>query len=157
LTHIELDELNWQANWTHTETEELREKLKRACDDAGDWVLDGTNRRVRDEVLRQAEVVVWLDYSASLMFIRLLKRTLSRVLFARRLWNGNIESWRSVLSTNSVLIWYWRMLRPARAEFAAMHASRIAHGMATLRFNTPQQADAWLASMQRFAQTQRIK
>jgi adenylate kinase family enzyme len=55
------------------------------------WVVDGNYSAVRGIVWRQADTVVFLDYSFWLIMRRLLWRTLQRSLNQEEIWNGNRE------------------------------------------------------------------
>ena len=108
---LELDELFHQPGWTELPTEDFRAKVGEfVANDA--WVVDGNYERVRDLVLARAHLVVWLRMSRALVVRRVVKRTVSRVLLRRELWNGNRESWRAVLSRDperSIVVWAWVM------------------------------------------------
>ncbi len=61
LSHIELNALFWEANWTQVTSEVFRERVAQAlCADR--WVVDGNYNQVRDLTWSQADTVVWLDY-----------------------------------------------------------------------------------------------
>lgn len=113
--HIELDSLNWEANWTAAPTDVFRQRVHNALE--GDtWVVDGNYTAVRDLVWPGATVLVWLNYPLRVLLWRLLRRTLRRTLRKEELWNGNRERLMTqFLSRDSLFLWllrtYWRRRR----------------------------------------------
>ena len=70
------------------------------------WVVDGNYGRLRDQVLEQADTVVWLNLPWRVMLWRVLKRTFRRAWDKQQICGENTESWRQVLSTKSLWWWY---------------------------------------------------
>ena len=106
--HIELDALQHQPGWQESPVEQFRAELREAVGAPG-WVVDG-NYRSRAADLIDADTVVWLDYSRSLVLARVVRRTVGRLVLRRELWNGNRESWRNVVSRDplkNVVLWAW--------------------------------------------------
>jgi hypothetical protein len=50
----------------------------------------------------------------------LLRRTLRRVVSQEELWNGNRESWRMMLSRDSILLWFLHTYWRRRREYPAL-------------------------------------
>jgi len=118
--HIELDELFHQPNWTPLPDEEFRSRLAGAI--VGDrWVVDGNYGAVRGIVWGAADTIVWIDLPRRVVMARLLRRTIGRVVFRKKLWNGNRESLRNAISTDpdrSVLVWAWTHFDERRATYS---------------------------------------
>lgn len=75
-THIELfhiDKLFWKPNWIHISTDELQEKLKEimALDS---WIIDGNYSGTMEMRLREADTVIWLNYSIITCLYGIIKR-----------------------------------------------------------------------------------
>jgi adenylate kinase family enzyme len=114
VAHIELDALHHGPNWSEPTAEQFRITVQSAMDSqpAG-WVIDGSyERKLGSLVTDAADTVVWLDLPLALKLGRLWRRTSHRIRNHVELWNGNRESWRSVL-------WGWDSLVPwtIRAHF----------------------------------------
>ena len=73
---VELDALNWQANWTMTDVETFREQV-RTVTAADAWVVDGNygGRGARDIIWPRADTVVWLDLPLLVTLLRIAKRS----------------------------------------------------------------------------------
>ncbi|MHB1446309.1 MAG: P-loop NTPase family protein [Acidimicrobiales bacterium] len=89
--HVELDALYWEPGWVEADVEVFRARVEAAT--AGDrWVTCGNYwSKLGPYLWPRADTVVWLDLPLWLIEVRVLRRTLVRVLGRRRLWNGNRE------------------------------------------------------------------
>ncbi|KAJ7281005.1 hypothetical protein C8J57DRAFT_1300638 [Mycena rebaudengoi] len=78
---ITLDALFWKPGWEQSTNEEMRERVKKALDEAnGSWVIDGNyKRRVGSIVEDSCTDVIWLDPPLALYFPRLIIRTFLRM------------------------------------------------------------------------------
>lgn len=102
---IDLDALHWGPNWQGAPTEIFRERVAQAVS-AERWVIAGNYSKVRDLIWTRADTLIWLDYPFPLVFWRLFRRTLTRIVTQEELWGGNRESWRGTfLSRDSLLVW----------------------------------------------------
>ena len=103
--HIELDELFWSANWTPRPHEEFVEAVRQAAQ-AECWVADGNYSAVREVLWSRATHVIWLHFSRTVVFSRVLWRTLRRAVTRERLWHGNSESLvKAFFSRDSIVLW----------------------------------------------------
>jgi adenylate kinase family enzyme len=114
----ELDALFWRPGWVETPADELRALVEPIVAAAG-WVIDGSYQgRLGDLVLRNADLVVWLDLPMYVWLPRLLRRTLRRLLRREELWNGNRETLQNALfSRNSLLVYTLRWYRSRRRRY----------------------------------------
>ncbi len=67
------------------------------------WLLDSSYGAWLDLVLPRVQLVVGLDYPRWLSFGRLLRRTVSGAVTKEPRCNGNVETWRNMLSRDSIL------------------------------------------------------
>lgn len=89
---IEMDALVHGPGWTETPDDELRAKVEPIVASDG-WVIDGHYQsKLGDLVLRNADLVVWLDLPIRIWLPRLIRRTLRRMRGREQLWNDNRES-----------------------------------------------------------------
>lgn len=102
---IELDALHWLPNWVERDDSEFRALVANATEGER-WVVDGNYSVVRDVLWPKATDIVWLNFSRTTVFSRVLWRTLRRCLRQEKLWAGNTESLRKAFfSRESVLLW----------------------------------------------------
>jgi adenylate kinase family enzyme len=138
--HVELDALHWGPNWAEPTADEFRARVQAALPEGG-WVVDGHyGGKLGDLVLRQADLVVWLDPPLSTILLRLWTRTLRRIRDGDELWGGNRETWRGAfLSRNSLFVWalktHFRRRRTMSATLERLNAVRL---------RSVEEADGWL-------------
>jgi adenylate kinase family enzyme len=146
---VELDAFQHGPNWQQATPEELRARVTAALDAAPDgWVVDGNYYTpLGGTVLDRADTLVHLDPPLVTAFSRVLRRTTSRALLRRELWNGNRESVRLMFTPRySMPLWVLKQhghFRRRIREIAALHPHLT---VVTLR--TRRDADAWLQSIQ---------
>jgi len=142
---VELDSLVHGPNWTETPDGELRALLEPILASDG-WVIDGGYwGKLGDLVLRNADVVVWLDLPVRIWLPRLIRRTTVRVIRREELWNGNRETVRSFVFSRDSLLWY--ALRNHRRH-RRVYPERLAP-YPVVRLRTPRQVREWLATAAR--------
>jgi adenylate kinase family enzyme len=130
VARTELDALFHQPGWTTLPDDEFRAEVAARAAGPG-WVIDGNYRVVRDLVWERAQLIVVLDPPRRRVMVQLLRRTVTRAALRVELWNGNRESFRSLVSTDdqrNVVLWSWRThhryhdVVPAEARSGAPHA-----------------------------------
>ncbi|MDP5228712.1 MULTISPECIES: adenylate kinase [Arthrobacter] len=143
--HSADDEIGWMpaadAPWTNRAPEEMRAIAAGICAQ-DDWILDSAYGHFTDLVLARAELVVGLDYSRLLTFLRLLRRTIHRIRSHESVCNGNVETLRQALSRDSILIWHLTSFRGKRARLHAWAADPSAPPVLILK--SPAELESWL-------------
>ena len=142
--HLELDSVFHQPGWQPLDSAAFR-RIVRAHTDGPGWVVDGNYSAVQDIVWGRADTVIWLDPPRRRVMRQLILRSLRRVATRAELWNGNTESWRSLLRLDpqeSVIRWAWTQHRSCRARYLdAQHDPAHAH-LAFVMLRTPAQTAA---------------
>lgn len=139
---VELDALVHGPNWTETPDDELRSLVGPVVEGDG-WVIDGSYQaKLGDLVLRNADVVVWLDQPLRVWLPRLLRRTHRRVRGHEQLWNGNRETWRGALLGRDALFPY--ALR-SHFEKRRRYPAKLA-AYPVVRLRSPREVEFWLES-----------
>jgi len=143
IPHIELDSLNWEANWTQMPRDVFRSRVLEAVS-ADRWVVDGNYSKARDLVWERADTVVWLNFSLPVILNRLLSRTFRRVVIGEECCNGNRERLSQALSRDSIILWALQTYKRRRAEYPPLLAALEQRGVRTIRLHSPKEADRWL-------------
>jgi adenylate kinase family enzyme len=144
--HIDLDAINWQADWKDLnvhDPDEFRRRVAEAAA-AATWVSCGNYSKVRDILLGRATHLVWLDYPKPLVMARVLKRSFSRAWTGDELWpgTGNREQFSRWLDKGHPIRWAWDTYADRRARYAAMmHDPALAH-LERVRVTRPWEAAA---------------
>ena len=147
VTYVELDALNWEADWVglnEQDPPEFRRRVEGAVRrDA--WVVDGNYGVVRDLVWPKATAVLWLDYPLWLALWRLAKRTIPRIVTNEPLWKGNTESFRTqLLSRDSIFLWAVKTHRRRHTTYPAILARPEHTHLTVVRHRSPRETAAWL-------------
>jgi adenylate kinase family enzyme len=146
LPYVELDELHHGPNWTEATAEELRAKVRAFMEAArGGWVVDGNyDAKLGDLVLASADTIVWLDLPLSTKLRRLWRRTRARIRGDAKLWNDNVETWRSAFwGGESLFVWAIRSHIRHRRAWPRRFDSRV------VRLRSEAEVAAWLADLPR--------
>src|SRR5690242_9926649 len=120
LPYVELDELHHGPNWAEASAEELQAKVRDFMGSARDgWVIDGNyERKLGDLVIGAADTIVWLDLPLGTKLRRVWRRTRARIRGDEKLWNDNVESWRSAFwGRESLFAWTIRSHVRQRLEW----------------------------------------
>ncbi len=143
---VELDSLRFRENWEQTTDAEFRAAADERL--SGDrWVADGNYTLLQDIVWGRAETLIWLDYAFSVNAVRLLKRTVRRIVTQEPLWHGNRESLKMALSRESILLWLLRSYSRRRRLMPGRLADPRWTHLQVLRFHTPRETERWLESI----------
>jgi adenylate kinase family enzyme len=145
--HVELDGLHHGPNWTPVPREVFRERVAAATDGAS-WAVDGNHiDAVGESLWPRADTIVWLDLPLPLILVRIVRRSVGRILRRTELWSGNRETWRGLLGRDSLVGWAVSSHRRHRAELPLRLASPRLTGVRVLRLRSSAEADRWLASL----------
>ncbi|CUR60574.1 hypothetical protein NOCA1210178 [metagenome] len=72
------------------------------------WILDSSYGAWVDLVLPRTQLVIGLDYPRWLSLGRLVRRTVSGAITREPRCNGNVESWRNMVSRKSIVRWHFQ-------------------------------------------------
>ena len=121
-----VDDLTWEPGWVEVPIDEQRRRIGAIC--AGQqWILDTAYSRWLDLALSHVELIVALDYPRWLSLGRLMRRSVARAFDRRTICNGNKESFRQLLSRDSIVVWHFRSFARKRQrvnEWAANASGR---------------------------------
>ena len=141
---IELDAIRHGPNWVETPDDIFRERVAASLSTEG-WIVDGNYSVARDIIWPRATTLIWLDYSFPLVFWRLFRRTMTRGIMRKRLWNGNREDlWRHFLTKDSLFLWAFRTHWSRRESLAAALDSPEYNAIEVLRFESARETRHWL-------------
>ena len=147
LAHVELDALFWDPGWTQAPRDVFRQRVSDAVARDG-WVADGNYGAVRDIIWGLADTVVWLDYPLWVNMVRLVRRTVPRVLRRQELWNGNRERFKDqFLSRDSLFLYAARTHADKRRQYPVLFSSPEYRHLHVIRLRSPRATREWLASL----------
>jgi hypothetical protein len=104
-------------------------------------VLDGGYSSVRDALFRRATHLVWLDYERRVIMVRVIRRSLLRVVLRTELWagTGNRERWRHLLQPSHPIRWAWSTWDRRRRETAERLVENDYAHLVVLRLRRPRE------------------
>jgi adenylate kinase family enzyme len=144
---VDLDALGWDAGWTMPPPDVMNARVSAALT-GGRWITAGNYSRVRPIVWGRADTVVWLDYPLTVIYPRLFRRTVRRVISREELWGGNRETFRAqFMSRESLFLYVARSHQRKKREFKTALAQPAYAHLRLLRFHSPQETAAWLANL----------
>lgn len=146
--HLELDSLYHQAGWAPLPDGDFQQRVS-AFTRRANWVIDGNYAQVRPLILQRCTLVVILDYNRPIIMWRVIRRTLSRILMQKTLWNGNRESMKFLFTLNrdeNIILWAWSTFASRRASFDEL-AKQLPKTIELVRLTKPSQAKAFIAGL----------
>jgi adenylate kinase family enzyme len=141
LPYHELDALHHGPGWVPRP--EFAEDVRRfAARD--EWVTEDQYHSILGDLLwERADTVIWLDLPRRTIMWRVIRRSVSRAITRRELWNGNRESVRDWLSPEHPIRWAWTHAARRSRETAEREARFP--GVTVVRLRTAREARRWLA------------
>jgi adenylate kinase family enzyme len=136
-----VDDLAWLPGWRTTTEEYQRGVIAPICESES-WILDTAYGQWLDLAIDRAEVIVALDYPRWFSFLRLLRRTFSRVVDKKPICNGNVETLRNTFSRDSILLWHFRSFRRKRTRIRSWAAA--VSGPPVIVIQSAWEAEMWL-------------
>lgn len=144
---IELDDLNWGPNWTPRPHAEFRAGIEQATAGSSGWVIHGNYSKVRDLTWAKATHLIWLDYPRRVVFWRVFKRSLYRILTRQVLWSGNRESFsKTFFSRDSILLWSFQTYSVRKKQYEALTRAPEYSHLKVARLKDSGQAEVLLKS-----------
>jgi adenylate kinase family enzyme len=144
-----VDDQTWKPGWVAVPEPEQRRVFTEIC--AGEsWLLDSAYGIWVDVVLDRVQLIVALDYPRWFSLQRLLRRTLARAKDRAAICNGNHETWRQMVSSDSILLWHFKSFRRKhdRIEAWCREADVAPAAPRVLRFTDPRALDRWIAGLE---------
>lgn len=149
--HIDLDAINWQADWKDLNTHDVADFRRRVAEAAAGeaWVCCGNYSKVRDLVQARATHLVWLDYPRALVMARVIKRSFHRAWTGEELWpgTGNKELFSRWLDKEHPIRWAWDTYARRKTSYAAMMADPALAHLQRIRVTRPWEAEALMARL----------
>ena len=117
IPHVELDAIRHQANWTELPDDEFVARAREIA--AGDaWVVDGNYSVVRPVFWERATHIVWPDLPKPVVMRGVVRRSFSRAITKKPMWNGNKERFRTWTEPTHPIRWAWSTYDRRQREYA---------------------------------------
>lgn len=139
-----VDDLTWEPNWVEVPLEVQKARFAEICA-RNEWILDTAYAKWLEIPLARVELVFGLDYPRWFSFIRLLRRTAARVIDRKEICNGNRETFRNLVSRESILVWHFKSFRNKRERIRRWAANPDGPKVVLLR--SAREAERWLQQL----------
>jgi adenylate kinase family enzyme len=148
LPHVEIDAVVWLDDWSLPSDGQLLSQMKNVIAPES-WVIDGVFPEHRDMVWSAADTVVWLNYPASVVFTRALRRTLKRCITHEKLGDHNTETWRrTFFSRDSQLLWVIQSWRKRRRDYPKIMRQKKFDHIRFIQLRSPRETQVWLEKLE---------
>jgi adenylate kinase family enzyme len=145
LRYVSNDALIWGPNWQEVPRDRRYEAFDRETLEGG-WTFDGNlGPSPEDElVLSRCDTLVWLDLPRWQVMATITVRTLWRATTRERLWHDNVERWRNVFSSDSMIAWARRTYPGRKEQYAGLFADTAHAGRSRIRLRSRGEVATWL-------------
>lgn len=146
IPHMELDSIYHQADWQHIDKLEFQNRVNDIAKKP-EWIFCGNYFSILGiDFWRQADTIIWCDYSFPRVFIRLLRRTLRRVYTKEELWNGNRERFYvNFFTKDSVIFWMVTVWKQHQLRYDKIfNEPREIPNAKLIRLSSPKDTEAFL-------------
>ena len=140
---IDVDEIAWLPGWAEPPVAEQEARIDQLTSQPG-WVIDSDYRRFRNIIDPRTDLIVCLDYPRWLSLGRLLVRCIKRSTLGKTCCNGNKESMRRLLTSESIILWHFKSFNSKRRRMQEWQSSP---NHEVLVFQWPKQAERWLSTL----------
>lgn len=139
--HFVDDEIGWLPGWVERPKEE-QIALAEALAAQPRWVLDSAYGSWIRPILACTDVVIALDYPRLLTLKRLVRRTAQRLITRQEMCNGNVETLRQVVASDSILVWHFKSFARKQERMRAWESAL--DGPPVLRLRHPREFEELL-------------
>jgi adenylate kinase family enzyme len=146
IRHIELDAINWQPNWTELPKDEFKERVTEEIEH-GDWTIDGNYSVVRYVIWDKVDTIVWLDMPFIPVFLRIVWRTIRRIVTQEELWNTNTEKLDALVGKYGMPLWVIQTHEKRRKEYLPLLADPKLSHIDIKRFKSLKAVNKWIESL----------
>ena len=129
IPHVELDALFWDADWTPASLPVFRARVIQALQSEC-WIVDGNYSKVRELIWQRATTIIWLDYSLWIIMLRLLKRTIGRIM-----------------SSDSILLWALKTYHKHRRVYSHLRLQPEYTHIQFVHLRSPRATHEWLFTL----------
>ena len=150
--YVELDAIHHLHDWRPIDPDVFVARIEEITSTDA-WVIDGNYRTVVVDgpVWERADTVVWLDLPRRTVMFQVTRRTVTRIVGRKKLWNDNREPLRNLWSwdpNTSIIRWAWTQHAKYQERYClAMESPALDH-IAFVRLTSHAAADQWLNKLE---------
>ena len=131
----------WEPGWKISSSDRVRQQVRAVvCREA--WILDGNFDDEHDFVWKQADCIIWLDYSLPTILKQVLVRNLRWVVTRQPTWSGNTMTLQRAMPGIWHAIKSYSLKRDKYPRWLAGLS-----GVTIYRFGTKQETETWFQDL----------
>jgi adenylate kinase family enzyme len=144
---IDLDQIFWKPNRAKLSSYEMATLIDQSlCTE--NWIIDGNCQTYHFAFWPKATMVIWLDYSFLRILWRVLKRTLSHIIYKLPSCGQNYDIWhRTFFSKDSSVLLFLKSYFMNKSTYPKLLKLPAYHQLRVLRFRSPAQAEKFLKNV----------
>ncbi len=148
IVYVNNDAIIWRPNWQPTQPDERVAETEAATAQAA-WTFDGNlGASPEDQVaLARCDTIVWLDLPHWRVHSQILIRTLRRLITREPMWHGNVETWRMLFSSDSIVWWSLKTFHKRRRLYSDLFANPDFEDKTLIRLTSRHEVNTWLAGI----------
>ena len=156
--YVELDAIHHLHDWRPIDPDVFVARIEEITSTDA-WVIDGNYRTVVVDgpVWERADTVVWLDLPRRTVMFQVTRRTVTRIVGRKKLWNDNREPLRNLWSwdpNTSIIRWAWTQHAKYQERYCSAMESPALDHIAFVRLTSHDAADQWLNKLKPATPTQ---
>lgn len=146
--HFDLDDLHWLPNWIEKDDSEFIAEINERILPEDKWIVSGNYfSLVKNNLWKDADTIVWLNFPLSTILFRYAKRTYRRIVLKEPCCNGNFENFRhSFFSSENLFLWILKTHSKRKIEIKKMRKNEF-KSKKWLEIKTHKAADKFLKSV----------
>ncbi|WP_298867147.1 AAA family ATPase [uncultured Gimesia sp.] len=144
--YIEMDAIFWGKDWFWPSDDEFFKNLEQRLS-VDQWVLDGNYTRTVSIKWKEVDTIIWIDYSLHRTLYQALKRAIVRSCTREELWpgTGNRESFRKLLSKDSILLWTIKTYHKNKKKYSKLAENPEYREINIVRLRSPKECQKYLS------------
>ena len=135
------DPFYWEPGWKPARADKVFQQVREVTS-RDLWILDGNFDEYHEFVWRQADCILWLDYSISVILKQVIIRNFKWLLTREPVWSGNRMTLRRAISGIRHAI---RSYSSKKKNYPCWLAELS--GIRHYRFRTKQETETWLKGL----------
>jgi len=109
IPQIDLDDIHFLPNWISKSSEAFISDVQAATSGKDEWIVSGSYQtKLKDNLWRQANIIIWLDLPLRTILGRYFRRTYRRVVYKEKCCGENYETLGHVLFKDNMLLHIFR-------------------------------------------------
>lgn len=135
------DNFYWELGWKIASSEKVRQQVRDVIAQEA-WILDGNFDDEREFVWKQADCIIWLDYSLSTILKQIVTRNFQWTLTRQPIWSSNKMTLQRAISGIRHAIKSYSLKKNNYPRWLTELS-----GVALYRFRTKRETEIWFQGL----------